>query len=94
MRANPAVGELLGYNMGKDQGSLVSVYTTNNPALIAVVKSILDNAELNYFVQGEMAQLVWPHLPWVYFKVNPDDVAEAKEVLRTVTEEDPGENVS
>lgn len=72
--------------MSNDEGRLVSVYTTNNPAMIAVVKSILDNAEIEYTVQGEALQGVWPQFQWADFWVNPENEAEAREVLKDVVQ--------
>lgn len=34
----------------------VTVFATGNPALVAVAKSLLDNAGITYFAKGETAQ--------------------------------------
>jgi hypothetical protein len=40
----------------KDRLDLVTVYESGNPALIAVAKSILDSAKIEYCVKGEYLQ--------------------------------------
>ncbi|RPI04408.1 MAG: hypothetical protein EHM64_10020 [Ignavibacteriae bacterium] len=40
----------------KDHLDLVTVYESGNPALIAVAKSILDSAKIEYSVKGEYLQ--------------------------------------
>ncbi|MFA6027270.1 MAG: DUF2007 domain-containing protein [Ignavibacteriaceae bacterium] len=40
----------------KDNSKLVTVYETGNIALIAVIKSLLDDANIKYFVKGENLQ--------------------------------------
>ncbi|MFI5253376.1 MAG: DUF2007 domain-containing protein [Bacteroidota bacterium] len=80
--------------MSDNQERLVSIYTTTNPAMIAVVKSILDNAEIDYMVQGEPLQGVWGQFQWVDFLVNSDQETEAREVLREVSETKPDSPLS
>jgi hypothetical protein len=39
-----------------DQSKLVTVFETGNIALIAVVKSLLDDGNIEYFIKGEHLQ--------------------------------------
>jgi Putative prokaryotic signal transducing protein len=68
-----------------DNESLVSVYTSTNHAIIAVVKSILDESGIQYFAKGDNLQNttalnIFP----VEFQVMPDDFEFAKELLKDV----------
>jgi hypothetical protein len=76
--------------MSLNEERLVSVYTTTNPAMISIVKSLLDNAEIEYMVRGDSLQSVWATnlLAYVDFQVKPEDEAEAREVLKDVIEGD------
>ncbi len=40
----------------KDNSEFVTVYETGNVALLAVVKSLLDDGNIKYFVKGENLQ--------------------------------------
>jgi hypothetical protein len=77
-----------------DKEKLVSVYTSSNHAIIAVVKSILDEAGIQYLAKGDNLQnttalSVFP----VEFQVMPADVELANELLQDVevSESIPGE---
>lgn len=81
----------------EDNEFLVSVYKTGNQAIIAVVKSILDEAEIKYMAMGDNLQnlfglgtigtgyniLTGP----VDFRVMPEDEEYAKELLKDIDEE-------
>jgi hypothetical protein len=76
----------------------VTVFQSGNPALVAVAKSVLDDAEILYSVQGENAQnlfgfgligtgynlLTGP----IRIQVMPDDAEAARVLLDQVTESD------
>lgn len=67
---------------------LVSVFKTDNMAIIAVVKSILDEAGIKYMAKGENMQGVVPINAFpVDFQVMPDDVEYAKDLLKDVDED-------
>ncbi len=81
----------------EDNEFLVSVYKTGNQAIIAVVKSILDEAGIKYMAMGDNLQnlfglgsigtgyniLTGP----VDFRVMPEDEEYAKELLKDIDEE-------
>ena len=69
----------------------VTVFATGNPAVIAMAKSILEDAGIQYFVQGETMQFVeginpaaWP----TEIKVGKDDEEEAIKLLENLDESD------
>ncbi|MCC6865797.1 MAG: DUF2007 domain-containing protein [Ignavibacteria bacterium] len=67
---------------------LVSVFKTDNMALIAVVKSILDEAGIKYLAKGDSVQSVVPINAFpVEFQVMPEDETYAKELLSEVDQE-------
>lgn len=67
---------------------LVSVYKTSNTALVAIIKSILDEAGINYLAQGDKLQSVYPINAFpVDFKVMPDDEEYARELLSEIDDE-------
>ena len=74
--------------MSSNEERLISVYTTTNPAMISVVKSLLDNAEIEYMVRGDSLQSVWATnlLAYVDFQVKPKDKAEAQKMLKDMIE--------
>lgn len=77
-----------------DHESLVPVFESGNEAIVAVVKSILDEAKIQYLVKGEGVQDLFgvgvigtgfnPITGPVVFKVLPGDVDYAKELLKDV----------
>lgn len=80
----------------EDHERLVDIYATGNEAVVAVVKSILDEAEIRYMAEGEGVQDLFgvgvigtgfnPITGPVIFKVMPEDVEYARELLKDVTE--------
>jgi len=74
-------------NEGLNEEYLVSVFKTDNMAIIAVVKSILDEAGIKYMAKNENMQSVVPiNVFPVDFQVMPNDVDYAKELLSVVDE--------
>lgn len=72
---------------------LVPVFSTDHPGVIAVVRSILDEAGIQYLVKGDGLQTLFA-LGTVQFFVTPDNVEMASELLADVKESAPmtGEN--
>lgn len=78
----------------EDHEKLVNVFATGNEAVIAVVKSILDEAKIKYLVQGEGVENLFgvgvigtgfnPITGPVIFKVMPEDAEYAGELLKDV----------
>ena len=65
-----------------DNESLVTVFKTNNPAIVAIVKSILDGTKIKYLSEGAMSYRFG-----CVFQVMPEDAEYAKELLKDVTED-------
>ena len=80
----------------EDNESLVTVYETGNEAIVAVIKSLLDEANIRYLAEGEGVQdlfgvgvlgtgfnlVTGP----VKFQVMPEDAKYASEILKDVKE--------
>ena len=60
----------------------VSVAATTNISIIPIVKSILDYAEIKYFIKGEMLQIVPLINNVMEIQVPVQDVQSAKDLLR------------
>jgi predicted amino acid-binding ACT domain protein len=67
---------------------LVTVFSTDHPGIIAVVRSILDEAGIQYLVKGDGLQTLFA-LGTVVFQVTPDNVEMARELLADVKESEP-----
>ncbi len=80
-----------------DHESLVPVFESGNEAVIAVVKSILDEGNIKYLIEGEGVQDLFgvgvigtgfnPITGPAVFKVLPGDVEYAKELLKDVKDD-------
>ena len=80
----------------EDHENLVTVYATGNEAIVSVVKSVLDEAQIRYIAQGEGVQdLIGvgvigtgfnPITGPIIFKVMPEDEEYAKELLKDISE--------
>ena len=69
----------------QDNENLVTVYTTSNHAIIALVKSILDEAGIQYYAKGDNTQAVYAINAFpVEFQVMPENEAFARELLKDV----------
>ena len=79
---------------------LVSAFATGDPGLIAVVKSLLDAAGIDYFVRGEglqglagLGQITG--YSYVFgpaeFWVRAEDTDRVRELLKDLTESGPGQ---
>ncbi len=80
----------------EDHENLVTVYATGNEAIVSVVKSVLDEAQIRYIAQGEGVQDLFgvgvigtgfnPITRPIIFKVMPEDEEYAKELLKDISE--------
>ncbi len=80
----------------EDNESLVTVFETGNEAIVAVVKSILDEAKILYLAQGDGVQDLFgvgvigtgfnPITGPVVFQVMPDDANYARELLKDIVD--------
>jgi len=64
----------------KDSKSLVTVFEAHNPALVAIVKSILDGSKIRYLSEGELSY----NRCGCVFQVMPEDAEFANELLKDV----------
>lgn len=81
-----------------DHERLVTVFKTGHEGIVVLVKSILDEAEIQYLAKGEGVQDLFgvgvlgtgfnPITGAVEFRVMPEDVKYAKELLKDVKESD------
>ncbi len=79
-----------------DNERLVPIFETGHDGIIAIVKSLLDEAKIGYLVEGEGVQDLFgvgvigtgfnPITGPVVFKVMPEDVKYAEELLKDVKE--------
>jgi len=80
-----------------DHESLVPVFESGNEAVIAVVKSMLDEAKIKYLIEGEGVQDLFgvgvigtgfnPITGPAVFKVLPEDEDYSKELLKDVKDD-------
>jgi hypothetical protein len=71
--------------MDDNELNLVSVYKSDNPAIIALIKSILDEAGIEYFAKDDSIQGLYPINAFpVDFQVMPENEEFAKELLKDV----------
>ena len=80
----------------EDQERLVTVFATGHEGIVAVVKSILDEAKIRYLAKGEGVQDLFgvgvlgvgfnPVTGPVEFRVMPEDAEYARELLKDVKE--------
>jgi hypothetical protein len=80
-----------------DHEKAVPIFSTGNEAVISVVKSILDEANIRYLVNGDNVENLFgfgvlgtgfnPVTGPVEFQVMPEDVSYAKELLKDVKDE-------
>jgi hypothetical protein len=62
-------------------GDPVTVLVSRDPGLLAVAKSLLEAADIQYFAKGENLQNVPPYIHWVELLVPASDGAAAKALL-------------
>ena len=69
----------------EDSEVLVTVYTSGNNAICALVKSMLDEAGINYLAKGDNLQSTYPINAFpVEFQVLESDAEFARELLKDV----------
>jgi hypothetical protein len=69
----------------EDSENLVSIYKTDNPAIIALVKSMLDEAQIEYMAKDDDVAGVYPINAFpVDFMVMPDNAEFARELLKDI----------
>jgi Putative prokaryotic signal transducing protein len=66
---------------GPDGPAPVTVLTVRDPGVLAVAKSVLDEAGIEYFAKGEDVQHLTPLMLWVELQVGAPDEAEARTLL-------------
>ncbi len=81
-----------------DHEKLVTVFRTGHEGIVAIVKSILDEAQIQYLAKGSGVQDLFgvgvlgagfnPITGPVEFRVMPEDVEYAKELLKDIKESD------
>ena len=84
--------------MNKDKEKLITVFSTGNDALIALAKSILDDAGIGYFAKNEgVENLIGvgvlgtgfnPVTGPIELQVLEEDEAEARKLLENISEEE------
>ena len=67
--------------MPRDSEPLVTVITATNPGLLAIVKSVLDNAKIPSITHGEGFQTIYAAGP-VEVRVFESDAEHAKALLK------------
>jgi len=87
--------------MKQDDEKLVTIFATGNHGLIALAKSILDDAEIKYYVKNERTEdLIGlgvfgtgynPIIGPVEFQVLENDAEEAKKLLKDLSEGQVGD---
>ena len=80
-----------------DHERLVPIFETGHDGVIAIVKSLLDEAKIEYLIEGEGVQDLFgvgvlgtgfnPVTGPVVFKVMPENESLARELLKDVKEE-------
>ena len=62
-------------------GGPTTILESGDPAVLAVAKSLLDAAEIEYLAKGEGLQNVLPMGSVVQLQVAPEDAEDARELL-------------
>jgi len=74
--------ELVAQQPPRSDIKLVKVFESANPALVPVVKSLLEDANIEFLTNNEPAQDLFGHLNEpVVFRVREEDVEAARELL-------------
>jgi hypothetical protein len=69
----------------KSEDGFVSVFSTPNPAEVAMIKSLLDSADIDYFVSNENLHTLYGSADGftaVEFRVYKGQAEEARELLK------------
>lgn len=69
--------------MADDKSKLVTVYTSNNAAMVSIIKPMLDEAGIEYFAKGETWHQTIPveSLSDIEIQVNEKDAEKAKQLI-------------
>jgi hypothetical protein len=59
----------------------VTVFTTRDPGLLALAKSVLESAGVEYAARGEYLQNIPGQIVWIELQVPAEHAAEAREML-------------
>jgi hypothetical protein len=59
----------------------VTVFTTRDPGLLALAKSLLESAGIEHNASGEFLQNIPGQLVWIELQVPAENAAEAQEIL-------------
>ena len=80
---------------------LVTIFETGDPSLVALAKSLLDSAGIEFAAKGDAIQDLFGlgRFPGgsnlvtgpVVFQVRPEDATEARSLLRELRQDEPGE---
>lgn len=81
----------------EDHEKLVTIFESGNEGIVALVKSILDEAKIRYLVEGEGVQDLFgvgvlgtgfnPITGPVVFQVMPENAEYARELLKDVSQD-------
>jgi hypothetical protein len=70
----------------EDASELVAVFRTGDPGRLAVAQSLLDAAEIDFFIAGQTLSGLYPGSVSRYgpseIRVRPEDAADARELLK------------
>lgn len=69
---------------GADQNRLVTVLETRDFAFIAIARSLLEEAGIDFWTKGEALLLTVPNVDLVEFQVRAEDADLAKKILSEV----------
>ena len=74
--------------MADDKTKLITVYTSNNPAIVSVIKPMLDEAGIEYFAKGETWHQTLPveSLSDIEIQVNEGDAERARQLISEIEE--------
>jgi ssDNA-binding Zn-finger/Zn-ribbon topoisomerase 1 len=82
----PDCDVMLDYNFSPmkilGKGNYVELLTTMNLSDIALIKSILENAEVDYYLYQENFNLVRPLVEGAKFMINESEIDKASELLK------------
>ena len=73
-----------------DYVEFISVFKTSHPAMIQIVKSVLEDADIPYSIKGQGLQTIMA-LGTIQFQVPAELADNARELLRDLTNDDDAE---
>lgn len=66
----------------EEDGRFVNLLETDSPTDIALVRSLLDSGDIEYYVEGEIMKTVQPYAQPAILYVAEEDVERAREILK------------